>query len=179
MLKKGLFLILVIMAAFGVLLLTTQSSTFEVRDSRVIHQKTDRVWQVLTEVERWSQWWPGVETARLGSCWAEGESLELLLKGNPANGPARIDRYQLDHELVFSRAGVLGSRAGTGFLFEALPGAVRVTVETTVSGPQAFLARFTGRAAFSAYHQRLLDGLSERVRHNGFSGIEKEVRGGP
>jgi len=174
MLKKAATLVLVLVVAFGVMLLSTRSSTFVVRDSLLIGEDPVRVWRVLADVERWPQWWPGVETARLGSSWAEGERLALVFKGNPAAGPVRIERYRIGRELAFSREGVLGSRAGAALRLEPLPDAVVVSVESVVHGPQAFLARFTGREAFAAYHQRLLTGLRERARHNEFPAAEKE-----
>jgi hypothetical protein len=178
MLKKALILGLVLIASFGVMLLTTRASTFVVQNSQLIVQDPVKVWQVLADVELWPEWWPGVETARLDSFWAEGEQLELVFKGNPADGPAQIDRYQIGLELAFSREGVLGSRASTALRLESQPGAVLVTVVSMVRGPQAFLARFTGREAFAAYHKRLLDSLSERAMDNEFPGTIKEYEGG-
>ncbi len=178
MLKKAVILILVLITVFGVMLLTTRSSTFVVQNSQLVDQDLVRVWQVLADVEHWPEWWPGVEMARLGTIWAEGEQLSLVLKGNPVDGPAQIEHYRVGMELAFSREGVLGSRAGTSLRLEPQPGAVLVTVESVVLGPQAFLAGFTGREAFVAYHQRLLAGLSERALNNEFMGVKKEYEGG-
>lgn len=178
MLKKAATLILLLSVAFGVMLLSTRSATFIVQDSLALKEDPARVWQVLQDVGAWPRWWPGVETARLGSSWAEGEQLELVFKGNPAAGPARIDQWRVGQEIAFSRDGVLGSRAGTSLQLESQPGVVLVTVESVVRGPQAFLARFTGREAFSAYHQRLLAGLAKQARQYDFSGAAKEPAGG-
>ena len=174
MLKKTATLVLFLVISFGIMLASTRSSTFLARDSLLIGQDPERVWQVLADVERWSQWWPGVEEARLGSSWAVGEPLELVFKGNPTDGPARIECCRVGRELAFSREGVLWSRASTGLRLEPKPGALLVTVESMVRGPQAFLARFTGREAFAAYHQRLLAGLDERTRISEFPGAKKE-----
>lgn len=163
MLKKTLLLVLPLAVLFGGMLLASRSSIFEVRDSLSIDQSPEALWAVLFAVQDWPQWWPGVESAKLAASWVEGERLDLVFKGNPTAGPARIERYRIGRELAFSREGVLGSRVGTGIQLEPQGTAVLVSAESVVRGPQALLARVTGREAFSAYQQRLLVALKERV----------------
>jgi hypothetical protein len=178
MLKKTITLVLVLVVASGITLVATRSSTFSVKNSLLMAQDPAEIWRVLATVERWPQWWPGVEKARLDSTLAEGQALELAFMGNPADGPARIDRCRTGLELTFSRDGVLWSRAGTSLRLEPQRDAVLVTVESMVRGPQAFLARFTGRETFSVYHRRLLDGLSEQARQAEIPVLMKEPSNG-
>jgi len=161
MMKKTAILVFIFGAAFGVLLLTTGNARFLVQDSLLIEREPRQIWQALTDVEHWPRWWPGVETARLESSWAEGKKLELTLRGNSTGGTVQIECYRPGAELMFTRRGVLGSRVGNRLLLEPQSGAVLVTVESLVVGPQAVLARITGKEAFAAYHLRLLAGLRE------------------
>jgi hypothetical protein len=41
---------------------TTSGPPIEVRNAAVIHASIERVWDLLTDVERWPSWWRGAET---------------------------------------------------------------------------------------------------------------------
>lgn len=163
MLKKIAVLLTLLGMAFGLMLLTTGESRFEVQTSAPLHVPPTRVWQVLAAVGEWSEWWPGVEEAQLYGSLVAGSEVSLRLKGVPTEDPALLTKVDVLHELTWERPGVLGSRAGTRFLIEVINGGSRLTVENFVQGPQAFLARITGKDTFIKYQQEILKSLQEKL----------------
>ncbi len=160
MLKKIIVLLLILGLSFAMLLTTTGESHFEVQSHARFSTPPGDVWQILVAVDRWSDWWPGMDEAWLVGSLTEGSEIELRLKGMPASDPARLSRVRSLKELAWEGPGVLGSRAGTRFLLEPDAEGSLVTIENYVRGPQAFLTRFTGEEAFSKYQQKLLNTLA-------------------
>lgn len=169
MLKKLAVIFVLLGVGFVIMMLTTRNSSFAVSHDRTIARPSADVWRVLTDVDRWPQWWPGVQTARL-SAWQSGEELELVFKGNPGADPARVEFFLEGKTLAWSRKGVLGSRTGTEIALETVSGGCRVSIVDTIYGPQAFLARFTGEEAFSKYHNLLLENLKTLVEQGAPAG---------
>ncbi len=122
-----------------------------------------QIWTVLLAVQDWPDWWPGVEKAAIESSWQPGGRLTLVLKKNPERSLARITEVQRSRELAWTRQGVLGSSTFTRW--RLLPTAVGTTVylESRIRGPQAFLARLTGRKTFEKYQQMVLESLKSRL----------------
>ncbi len=164
MLKKMLILVTLLVVAFAVMMLTTRSTTFTVGNTLAIEQPAPFIWQALVAVERWPSWWPGMEASALAPGWQEGAVLNLTLKGTPETSAARVVSVLPETELAWEREGVLGSVTATTLRLEPVSGAVLVTLESTIRGPQAFLARFTGEEQFGKYHQRVLAALSVHLK---------------
>lgn len=161
MLKKLAILGVLCGIALGVMLLTTRNSHYEVKTQRHLAQPPAEVWSRLAEVERWPRWWPGVERAALAERLSRGALIELRLTGRPEEDPARVIRFEPGSTLFWQRPGVFGSRAGVGFVLQSTQTGAQIQIITFIDGPQAFLARFTGREAFASYQQKVLDALEE------------------
>lgn len=169
MLKKATILAVLLAAVFAVMMLATREKDFSVKNSRLVGRSAKDLWRVLTAVESWPNWWPGIEKSSLSPSLRQGATLELVLRGNPQTSPARIERVVPERELAWSRVGVLGSLSRTTLSLEPAPGGTRVDIESRIHGPQAFLADFTGRDEFSRYHDRVLAALeaaTEKERGN-------------
>lgn len=156
MLKKIAVLSLVLTAAFGLLMLAGRKATFVVETSGEVGRPLPVVWQTLTTVESWPKWWPGMKRAALPAGWRKGAALELVLAGNPDRRPARVVSVIRGGELSWTRPGVLASDTRTILRIEAHGGGSKVSVASCIVGPQAFLARVTGRDAFARYHRSIL-----------------------
>jgi len=159
MLKKATILAVVLAAAFAVMMLATGEKEFSVENSHLVGRPAADLWKVLTAVESWPRWWPGVEKSSLSPSLRQGATLELVLRGNSRTTPARIERVVPGQELVWSRGGVLGSRSRTTLRLKPAAEGTRVSIESRIHGPQAFLAGLTGRNEFSRYHETVLAGL--------------------
>ena len=164
MLRKLVVLAVTLGVAFGVLLLAGRSATFVCSRSLTVAKPPAVVWSVLADVDRWPRWWPGVVTARLGSGWQVGGTLELELKGRPEREPARIETFVPGRHTTWSRQGVLGSIVRTSLRLAPAAGGTMVELESSIHGPQAVFARFTGRTAFDRYHQAVLAALQAHLR---------------
>jgi uncharacterized protein YndB with AHSA1/START domain len=155
-LRKTAVLALVLIAGFGLLMLAGRKATFVVETSGGVGRSVPLVWQTLTEVETWPKWWPGVRRAALPFGWRKGAALDLILAGNPDREPARVVAVVPGWELSWARPGALASQTRTTLRLESARGGSRVTVASFIVGPQAFLARFTGRDAFVRYHRSII-----------------------
>lgn len=168
--KKLLILLLVFGLAFAAMMLTTGQSRFQVSDTLFIESPPDRVWEVVTEIEDWPLWWPGVEKARVTPDLQAGARFTMDLKGNPQKRPAIIEAVIPQRRLSWQREGILKSTAATTLSLQPEPGGSRMTLKTSIRGPQAFLARFTGEQQFAHYHQRVLDSLRSFLLQEGAAG---------
>lgn len=159
MLKKVAVLAVFLGIAFGAMMLSTSEKTFEVENSLTIGRPAAEIWPVLTDVERWKTWWPGMQKAQLQLGWKEGAPLELILKGTPEKKAARVETVVVGRELAWVRSGILKSVTRTSLRLEPVAGGTRVSLKSFIQGPQAFLAGFTGKEEFAGYHEAVLAGL--------------------
>jgi len=162
MLKKLAVLLVLLGVAFALMMLTTRHTSFAVVDSLAVARPPEVVWAVLTEIEQWPQWWPGVQEARIAPAWQAGATMEILLKGNPDRSPATLETVAPGRQLAWRRPGVLGSIVRTTLGLEPQAEGTRVVLESAIVGPQAFLARFTGEEEFSRYHRQVLLSLQQQ-----------------
>ncbi|MCF6178440.1 MAG: SRPBCC family protein [Geopsychrobacter sp.] len=174
MLKKVALLLILLGLAFGALVLLGQKSSFTVQSTRQYPLTQAQVWRVLTNVERWPDWWPGAERAELSGSFANGSTIRLTLKGLPDASPARLGRVESPHGFLWSRAGVLSSQAGTAFRLEAVNSGVQLRIENFIYGPQAILARITGEEAFRKYQLKLLANLDRYLHSKRIARREKD-----
>jgi len=164
MLKKIAVLLVLLGCSFALMLLTTGESKFEVRSQASFPVSQAEVWQVLVAVGQWPDWWPGMEDARLEGAMTAGSEIGLRLKGMTSSELVMLTEVRSLDELVWEGAGVFGSRTGTGFSLNSETQGCRLTVTNFVHGPQAFLARITGKDAFVQYQQELLQSLRRSLQ---------------
>lgn len=167
MLKKAAILAGLLAMAAVVLWMASGGRVFEVRNSRTIDRPASEIWSVMSDAGEWREWWPGVQEARLEETWRQGATLHLVLKGTPEERPARVETVVAERELVWKRPGILGSVTRTSILLEPVPGGTRVSLASSIEGPQAVLAGFTGRDAFEKYHEAVLAALGTRLHPRG------------
>jgi hypothetical protein len=175
MLKKMLILAAVLLVALAVMMLSTRAATFSVGNTLAIEHPVSPVWQALVAVEEWPAWWPGMESAALAPEWREGAVLNLRLKGTPEKSGARVASVLFEKELVWERDGILGSVTATTLRLDPISGGVLVTLESSIRGPQAFLARFTGDEEFGKYHHRVLAALDAHLKKAPLPGRKGEI----
>ena len=162
MLKKLAVLLTLVLIAFGVMMATTGQSFFSVEDSIIIETPLEQTWDFLAAVSAWPQWWPGVEAARVVPGLRAGARFELILRGVAAPPPT-IESLVRHKQLSWIRDGVLGSSTRTGLRLSAHQHGTEVTLSSTIRGPQAFLARLTGRQNFESYHRQVLEAMRDRL----------------
>lgn len=163
MLKKLLAVGALLVALLGLLLLTARDHRFEVVTARTFEQPPAAVWQLLAAPATWNQWWPGLEAVEAGQGLRPGAPLGLALKGLPERAPAEVLVVVPERELAWRRPGVLGSFSFTRFALLPVGTGTEVTMSSAIVGPQAILARATGRTEFTNYHNRLLLQLAARL----------------
>ncbi len=167
MLKKIVMVLTVILAAFGLLLATTGQSEFSVADSAVVAATPARAWPLLAGIAAWPQWWPGMVATQLTPALQPGARLDIVLQGDAERRPATVEAVVPERKLSWVRDGVLGSTTRTALLLAAVPTGTRVTLQSTIRGPQSFLARLTSRDQFSAYHRQVLEELIRQLNPGG------------
>ncbi len=163
MLKKVVVLLTLTLIAFGVMMATTSQSVFSVEDSIIIEVPLEQAWDLLAAVSAWPQWWPGVEAARVVPRLQAGARFELILRGDADTPPATIESLVKHKQLSWLRDGVLGSSTRTALRLSAHQGGTEVTLNSVIRGPQAFLARLTGRENFETYHRQVLESMRDRL----------------
>jgi uncharacterized protein YndB with AHSA1/START domain len=164
MLKKVAVLAGILVVAFGAMMVTGGDRTFEVKNALTIDRPAAELWPVLTDVEKWPAWWPGVQEAHLAQGWRQGAKLDLVLKGTPEKKLATIERVVAEREMVWERPGILGSLTRTSVQLEPAPGGTRISLMSFIEGPQALLAGFTGQEEFAKYHEAVLASLEARLK---------------
>lgn len=164
MTKKILLLLLVLAVGLGLLLLTARRSHYESHRSLLIKQPSQRIWQLLADIDGWPSWWPGVERARLIGPLAVGSRIDLKLKGLPEGKPVRLEVLLPQRQLGWSGRGVLGSRVATRVELRPAAGGCVVLLGNSISGPQAVLARFGNSESFSQYQELVLKILASKMK---------------
>ena len=164
MLKKLVVLAIALGVCFGVMMLTTGETTFAVENDRLIEGPPDAVWATLADVPGWPFWWPGVKESRLVPDWRQGATLELILEGTPETTPAVVEAYSQGSRIVWARPGILGSMTRTTLKVGLQPEGMLVVLETSLVGPQAFMAGFTGKEKFAEYQALVLEALQRRLQ---------------
>lgn len=163
MLKKVVVLLAALGGAFAIMMLTTRGTSFAVGTSLAVDQAPAAVWTALTAVEQWPRWWPGMEEAKVSPGWQPGAALTVVLKGNAEKSPATVEVVTAGRELAWRRPGVLGSTTRTTVKLDPAADGTLVSLESSIVGPQAFLAKFTGREEFVRYNRMVLEGLKSRL----------------
>lgn len=161
MLKKALILVAGVLLCFGIMMAAARDSSLAVEESLILEEHPRVIWSVLTDVNAWPEWWPGVTAAEIDPGWSRGAMLALKLKGRSERAPAIVDLYRQENRLSWSSPGVLGSTIRTRIRLEKTSSGVLVSIGNNLRGPQALLARFTGKETFSQYQRQVLRSLQE------------------
>lgn len=99
----------------------------------------DRVWQLLTDIDHWSDWHPEISSAHLAAPLAGGTTFRWKANGAPVR--SRIEQIEAPGLVVWSGRS-LGLRAIHLWRLEPAPdGGTRVTTEESLSGLPARVAR--------------------------------------
>jgi len=163
MLRKLLILGSLVLVAFALMMATTAQVEFAVEQETRLAAAPARVWTELVAVEQWPQWWPGFRAARVTPALHAGARLDLSLQGDPGKKPAIIETVVAERKLSWVRDGVLGSTTRTSLRLTPVEGETLIVMQSSIRGPQAFLARLTSQDHFGAYQQAVLDALRQRL----------------
>lgn len=159
MLRKIVTLGGVLLAAFVVMMLTTDQAEFSLESEILLPVSSAAVWERLSEVVHWPDWWPGIEAVRVTPALQSGAILDLVLAGDASRQPAVVQTVIAERRLSWVRSGVLGSTTQTSLRMSDEETHSRVVMMITIHGPQAFLARITSGDKFRAYQQAVLEAL--------------------
>lgn len=149
----------VLLAAFVVMMLTTDQAELSLESEILLPASSAAVWERVSVVEHWSDWWPGIETARVTPALQSGAILDLVLAGDASRQPAIVQTVIAERRLSWVRSGVLGSTTQTSLRMSDEETHSRVVMVITIHGPQAFLARITAKDKLKAYQQAVLEAL--------------------
>ena len=164
MLKKALFILLLVLCGLAGLLLTARGSRFAVQQSEVFPQPPSVVWQLVSDVDGWPRWWPGVERASLLGPLAVGSRIDLKLRGLPETQPVRLVTLVPQRQLEWSGKGVLASTVATRVELHKTAQGCEVRLSNSIVGPQAVLARYGSGDDFPRYQKLFLQSLAKRLQ---------------
>ena len=163
MLKKVSILLVLLGCGFILWLLLGMDSHFEQQYSQRIDHSAETVWQQLTSIEQWPQWWPGMEEARLLGSLQVGGQLSIKLDGMP-EVPVDLIAAEPNRQLAWQQEGLFGSLAETRIELVVQADATEVTIAHRISGLQARLAEFSSREGFEQYQQLFLLALERQLQ---------------
>lgn len=163
MLKKLLVCLGLLGAGVLLLFLFARQAHFERQQQISVAQSLPQVWQVLSDIDGWSRWWPGVERAKLLGPLAVGSQLELKLKGVPEGEAAELFVMQPQNQLGWQRPGVLDSEVSMRLSLAPTVDGTLVQLTLGIDGPQAKLATVSGADKFDKYLTAILKLLEQRL----------------
>jgi coniferyl-aldehyde dehydrogenase len=144
---------------------TTPGVPIEVRNAAVIHAPAERVWDVLTDVERWPSWWRACRWVRLESPTSVA-SVVFRWKAHPVELRSAVVRNDRLHRFAITADG-RGVHAERTFTLRPTPdgsSTVVVSHETQV-GPLPWLGRAFLAPRLHAVNQAMFDDLSRAAGH--------------
>jgi uncharacterized protein YndB with AHSA1/START domain len=144
---------------------TTSGAPIEVRNAAVIHAPAERVWDLLTDVERWPSWWRACRWVRLESP-TSAASVVFRWKAHPVELRSAVVKSDRPHCFAIT-ADARGVHAERTFTLRTTPdgsSTVVVSHETQVG-----LLPWLGRAFLSprlhAVNQAMFDDLNRAAGH--------------
>jgi uncharacterized protein YndB with AHSA1/START domain len=153
------------MSSFTTKAETTTSSTsrrapIEVRNEAVVHASTERVWDLLTDIERWPSWWRACRWVRIESS-GSGRPLVFRWKAHPVELLSTVVMSNRPHSFAITADG-MGVHAERAFTLRPTAdgsGTVIVSDETQV-GPLPWLGRAFLGPRLRAVNQAMFDDLA-------------------
>src|SRR5262245_40206683 len=138
---------------------TTSGAPIEVRNAAVIHAPAERVWDLLTDVERWPSWWRICQWVRLESP-ASAPSVVFRWKAHPVELRSAVVKSDPTNCFAITADG-RGVHAERTFTLRTTPdgsSTVVVSHETQV-GPLPWLGRAFLAPRLHAVNQAMFDDL--------------------
>jgi coniferyl-aldehyde dehydrogenase len=144
---------------------TTSGAPIEVRNAAVIHASVERVWDLLTDVERWPSWWRACRWVRLESP-ASAASVVFRWKAHPVELRSAVVKSDRPHCFAITADG-RGVHAERTFTLRPTPdgsSTVVVSHETQV-GLLPWLGRAFLAPRLHAVNQAMFDDLNRAAAH--------------
>ena len=144
---------------------TTSGAPIEVRNAAVIHASVERVWDLLTDVERWPSWWRACQWVRLESP-SSAASVVFRWKAHPVKLRSAVVKSDRPHSFAIT-ADATGVHAERAFTLRPTPdgsSTVVVSHETQV-GLLPWLGRAFLAPRLHAVNQAMFDDLNRAAGH--------------
>ena len=145
---------------------TASRPPIEVRNEILIRASAERVWDVLSDVERWPSWYRACQWVRVESPASARQRLVFRWKAHPLELRSRV--VTVDRPRVFAiDADAVGIHAERAFTVRPTPdgrGTVVVSHETQV-GWLAWLGRAILAPRLHAANQAMFDDLARAAQH--------------
>ncbi len=145
---------------------STPGVPIEVRNAALIHAPVERVWDLLTDVERWPSWWRICQWVRVESPGGAAQPFVFRWKAHPVELRSTVVVNERPRTFAITADGT-GVRAERAFTLRATPdGASTVVVshETQV-GPLPWLGRALLAPRLHAVNQAMFDDLNRAAGH--------------
>ena len=140
------------------------AAPIEVRNEAVINAPVDRVWDVLTDLERWPSWYRACRWIRVESPSSGAQPLTFRWKAHPVELRSTVVRSDRPRAFAIT-ADAFGLHADRTFTLRSTPdglGTVVVSHETQV-GPVAWLGRAYLAPRLQRANQAMFDDLARAV----------------
>ena len=144
---------------------TASGTPIEVRNAAVIHASAERVWDLLTDVERWPSWWRACRWVRLESP-TSAASVVFRWRAHPVELRSVVVKSDRPHCFAITADG-RGVHAERTFTLRPTPdgsSTVVVSHETQV-GPLPWLGRAFLAPRLHAVNQAMFDDLNRAAGH--------------
>ena len=144
---------------------TASGTPIEVRNAAVIHAPVERVWDLLTDVERWPSWWRACRWVRLESPTG-AEPVVFRWKAHPVELRSAVVKRDKPHGFAITADGTAVHAERTFTLRPTHDGSGTVVVshETQV-GPLPWLGRAILAPRLHAVNQAMFDDLNRAAGH--------------
>jgi coniferyl-aldehyde dehydrogenase len=145
----------------------TPGVPIEVRNAAVIHAPAERVWDLLTDVERWPSWWRTCQWVRVESPGGAAHPVVFQWKAHPVELRSAVVVNERPRTFAITADG-RGVHAERTFTLRATPdgsSTIVVSHETQV-GPLPWLGRAVLAPRLHAVNQAMFDDLNRAARHS-------------
>jgi uncharacterized protein YndB with AHSA1/START domain len=145
---------------------TVSGVPIEVRNEIVVRASPERVWDLLSDVERWPSWWRACRWVRVESPASATQPLVFRWKAHPVELRSVVVKSDPGHSFAISADG-LGVHAERSFTLRPTPdgsGTLVVSYETQV-GPLPWVGRAFLAPRLHAVNQAMFDDLSRAAGH--------------